>query len=128
MNIIEKAKELGELIADSPEMERLNMAEVSIQMDEKSNNLLNEYKLIQMEMIKVNKDGQNPEEIEKISEKLLNKEKELTEYEVTKEFFDSKMEFDLFMKKINDAIVHAITGEENCTATDCGTCESNCKQ
>lgn len=128
MDILKKAKELGEMIADSPEMERLNLSEEMIQTDEKSNILLNEYKLLQIEVINVTKDNKDKDEIEKAREKLISKQQELTEYEVTKEFFDSKMEFDAFMKEINDVIIHAITGEEACASNDCGSCGSSCKQ
>ncbi|MFA6308407.1 MAG: YlbF family regulator [Clostridia bacterium] len=127
MDIMSKAKELGDLIADSPEMNRLSLAEETVQMDEKSINLLNEYKKFQIEVVNAVKKNEDKTEIEALKDKLMKKQQELNDYDVTHEFFDSKMKFDALMKTINNVIVHAITGEETCSSDDCNTCGGGCK-
>ncbi len=128
MDIILKAKELGDLIADSPEMDRLTLAEETIQMDEKSVELLNEYKKLQIEVVNATKEKKDKEEIDSIRDKLMSKHKELNDYDVTREFFESKMQFDSLMKKINDVIVQAITGDDPCSSGGCDSCGGGCKQ
>lgn len=128
MDITLKAKELGELIADSPEMERLSTAEETIQMDDKSIQMLNEYKDLQIKVVTAAKENREKSEIDVIREELMKKQQELNDYDVTREFFEAKMKFDNLMKTINDVIIQAITGEEACSPDHCDSCGGGCKQ
>ncbi len=127
MDIIEKAKELGTMIANSPEMEKLTRAEEMMESDQKAKALLNDYKLLQIETVKATKENREKSVIESIKERLLAKQEEINKYEVTVNFIEAKNNFDALMKTINDVIVHSITGEEPCSSDKCKSCGGGCK-
>ena len=122
MDIIEKAKELGEAIADSKEMERLKTSDAKLQGDTKAMSLMKEYKQLQIELVRASKEKRDTETIDDIKEMLLKKQQQLYDYEITNEYLEAKSEFDKFMNKINDVISFAITGEEQCAPGKCGSC------
>ena len=126
MDIIEKAKELGTMIAESKEMEAYNQAEEKMQNDPQALALLTEYQEIQIEMVNATKEGKEAGEIEKIKERLIIKDEEINTYETTKGFIAAKADFDRLMHTVNDVIVHAITGEESCSGS-CSSCGGGCK-
>lgn len=126
MDIIEKAKELGQAIANSEEMNRLKQAEADIENDEKARELLNDYKQLQIEVVRATKEGREKAVVDSIKDRLLDKQEEINLYETTKRYIDAKSSFDGFMKTINNVMIYSITGEEPCSPTKCGTC-GGCK-
>lgn len=126
MDVILKAKELGEGIADSKEMKRLKESDANLQNDTKAISLMSEYKQLQIELVRASKEKKDAGTIDGIKEKLLNKQQQLYDFEITNEYLEAKSQFDNFMKKINDVISFAITGEEQCSPSKCGSC-GGCK-
>ncbi|MCX8130662.1 MAG: YlbF family regulator [Clostridia bacterium] len=127
MDVIAKARELGQLIAESPEMNRLSRAEESIERDDTAKRLLEDYKLLQIELVRATKEGRDKDIVDSIKQRLMDKQKEVNEYEVTKNYLESKSDFDKMMKDINNVIIHTITGEEPCSPNKCGSCGGGCK-
>ncbi|HEX3029561.1 MAG TPA: YlbF family regulator [Clostridia bacterium] len=127
MDILDKAKELGTMIANSPEMEKLARAEEMMESDQKAKTLLNDYKLLQIETVKATKENREKSVIDSIKDRLLAKQEEINKYEVTLNFIEAKNNFDALMKTINDVIVHSITGEEPCSSDKCKSCGGGCK-
>lgn len=127
MDVFVKAKELGELIAVSQEMIDLKKAEVEMENDEKAKQIMNEYKLLQIELVKATKEKKDIELINDIKEKLLLKQEDLNSYDKTKAYLESKLKFDKLMKDINNVIVYSITGEEPCSPSKCSSCSGGCK-
>ena len=127
MDIMAKALELGTMIGDSTQMQNYNKAEIEVQSDEKALVLLNDYKLLQIEVMNAAKEDREVEVIDSIKKRLEEKEDELNTHETTKNFFYAKSEFDKLMQTINDVIIHAISGEESCSSSGgCSSC-SGCK-
>ena len=126
MDIIIKAKELGEGIADSIEMKRLKSSDAALQGDTKAMSLLKEYKQLQMELVKASKGKNDGETLDGIKEMLLKKQQQLYDYEITNEYLEAKAGFDKFMQNINDVITFSITGEEQCAPDKCSSC-GGCK-
>jgi cell fate (sporulation/competence/biofilm development) regulator YlbF (YheA/YmcA/DUF963 family) len=120
MDILLKAKELGEMLAESEEMKRLKKAEAALESDDKGMQLMEDYRLLQIELVKATREKKGEVQIGEIRDMLMSKQKELNEYHNTNEYIESKNSFDDLMKKINDVITFAITGEE-CTHS-CETC------
>lgn len=127
MELTEKARELGLMLGNSEDMQIYKKAEAAMHSDEKANTLLNEYKQLQIEMVKCTRDGASAEIIEETKQKLFAKEKEFNEYEVTYNYIVSKANLEALMKKINDIIVFSITGESGCSDDKCSSCGGGCR-
>lgn len=126
MDIINKAKELGHMIGESQQMLRLQNAEAAMEADEKAKELMREYKQVQIALVRATKEKQEPETIEELRQKLMDKQKEINTYSITNEYLEAKSNFDSFMKTINDVIIFSITGEEPCSPNKCGSCGGGC--
>ncbi|WP_024834365.1 YlbF family regulator [Ruminiclostridium josui] len=127
MDIIEKARELGQMLAKSTEMERYNTAEAAMKSDDKSTTLMKEYKQLQIEMVKLTKDGAEKQAIEETKEKLLAKQLEINSYPVTFDYLTAKANLEALMKKVNDILVFSITGESGCSDDKCKSCGGGCR-
>ncbi|RCX10357.1 cell fate (sporulation/competence/biofilm development) regulator YlbF (YheA/YmcA/DUF963 family) [Anaerobacterium chartisolvens] len=122
MDIIEKARELGLMIADSEQMSRLTRAEESMETDERARALMRDYKLLQTEAARaLREDGVKPS-AKGINERLEEKQREINSYGITKNYIEAKNEFDRLMSTINSVMIYAITGEEPCSTGGCGSC------
>ena len=127
MDITEKARELGLMLASSTQMETYKNAESAMLSDEKSTKLMSEYKQLQIEMVKRTRESAETEVIEDTKQKLLAKNKEITEYDITYDFLTSKTNLDALMKKVNDIIIFSISGESACSDDKCSSCGGGCK-
>ncbi len=126
MDILDKARELGEMIRDSEEMRRYLDAEIDVEKDDKAKQLMNEFKALQVEVVRASKEGKNKEFIDGLREKLMDKQKVLDSNEVIKNFFKTKHNVDRLVKNVNEVIKYAITGDSGCYSGKCGSC-SGCK-
>lgn len=122
MDILMKAKELGMLISGSEELRRLQESEIRANQDEKATKMLEEYKLKQMEFMKSLRQGDDKDKVEKLRDELKEKQRELNDYEITRNFLEGKKEFEDLMKSVNNVITHEITGESSCGAGGCASC------
>ena len=120
MDIFEKAKELGNMIAKSAQMQRY--------ADQKSTTLMKEYNQFQVDLVSLtrqeNADGQK---IQAAKDKLLAKQEEISTYDVTANYIAAKTELEALMKKVNDVIVFSITGEPTCSDDKCASCGGGCR-
>ena len=112
--IIEKTRELGELIQNSEEMKNAKNAEILQENDDEAQALLKEFNLQRMNLAR---DMQN----NKISrEEAIQKNNEA--FESIKNNADAKKEFDAMVNQVNQMLNFYITGQDpNCTH-DCSTC------
>lgn len=119
--IIEKTRELGELIQQSEEMKNVKNAEILQENDDKAQELLKEFNMQRMNLAR---DMQN----NKISrEEAMKKNNEafdvlLEKSETIKKYIDAKRDFDSLVNQVNQILNFYITGQDpNCTH-DCSTC------
>ncbi len=127
MDIIEKARELGQMMAKSQEIENYNKAEAEMKSDDKSTTLMSEYKQLQIEMVKLTRGGAETKAIEETKEKLLAKQLEINTYPVTMNYLTAKANLEAMMKKVNDILVYSITGESECSDEKCKSCGGGCR-
>lgn len=125
MEVMAKAKELGELIGASEEMVRLKKAEAALEGDDRGMGLMEDYRLLQIELVKATREKKGEVQIGEIRDMLMNKQTELNSYAITLEYIESKSSFDSMMQNINDVITFAITGEE-CSPSKCSSCGGGC--
>jgi cell fate (sporulation/competence/biofilm development) regulator YlbF (YheA/YmcA/DUF963 family) len=128
MDIFEKAKELGTMISQSAEMTKYKDSEAKMQADQKSTTLMKEYNQLQVELVKLTR-SENPDgnEMQAAKDKLLAKQDEISNYDITSNFLASKSELEALMKKVNDIIIFSITGEPTCSDDHCKTCGGGCR-
>ncbi len=127
MDITEKARELGLMLANSKEMLLYREAEALMKSDDKSTKLMNEYKQLQIEMVQLSRNNAEADKIEDCKQRLLSKQQEINEYEITFNYLSSKAGIDALMKKVNDIIVFSITGEPTCSDDKCKSCGGGCR-
>lgn len=126
MDALILAKELGEAIANSKEMNELKEADARLQDDQMGTALMNEYKQMQIELVRASREKRDNETLDEIKEMLIKKQQQMNDYEITGRYLETKSAFDKFMKNINDIITFAITGETPCAPDKCGSC-GGCK-
>ncbi len=122
MDYVEAASALGEAIKESAEFTAWQDAELALMQDEKAQELMNDFKDLQMKLVHGSRDDMDKDELEKIRDTLMDKQKELNEYEITKNYFDGKKGFETMMRTINDIIQHFITGDSGGCGGSCDTC------
>ncbi|MCD8180792.1 MAG: YlbF family regulator [Firmicutes bacterium] len=123
--IIEKTRELGEMIQNSEEMKNVKNAEILQANNDEAQELLKAFNLQRMNLAR---DMQN----EKISrEEAIKKNNEAFEEMVSKSevisgYIEAKQAFDALVNQINQVLNFYITGQDpNCTH-DCSTCGGCC--
>lgn len=124
-NVMIKARELGELLGDSLELLRLKKAETSLEGDERGMALMEDYRLLQIELVKATREKKGEVQISDVKDMLMAKQTEINTYPVTLEYLEAKNAFDSLMKNINDVITFAITGE-TCSPSKCSSCGGGC--
>ncbi|MBQ8300517.1 MAG: YlbF family regulator [Clostridia bacterium] len=119
--IMEKTRELGELIQNSEEMKNAKNAEILQANNDEAQELLKEFNLQRMNLAR---DMQNEvisreEAIKKNNEAF---EAMLAKSEVIKNYIEAKQAFDTMVNQVNQMLNFYITGQDpNCTH-DCSTC------
>lgn len=121
MTVIDKTRELGELIQQSAEMERVKKAEIAQEADENAKELLKEFNMQRMNLARDMQSGKLSREdaIEKNNKAF---DELIEKSDVIKEYIDAKKEFDGLVNQVNQILNFYITGQDpNCTH-DCSTC------
>lgn len=124
MDVFEAAKQLGDLIATSDKMTRLKNAEASLEGDAEARKLMDKYKELQVNVVRATKARVSQQELESLKDELMAHQDLLNNNPVTKEYLESKSDFDSFTKTINKVIEYAMTGDEGegCSPSKCGGC------
>jgi cell fate (sporulation/competence/biofilm development) regulator YlbF (YheA/YmcA/DUF963 family) len=128
MDIILKAKELGNLIGSSDEMTNYKRWEDSLARDHKARVILKEYQEIQSEMVMAVHVNSENDVLDELKQKLLEKYDEVNDCELTRNYIEAKEKLDLLIKKVNDVLVYSITGEEACSSHSCSSCSGGCSK
>ncbi|KNY25763.1 YlbF family regulator [Pseudobacteroides cellulosolvens] len=126
MDIIDKAKELGNMLKESQQMANLKKAEETLMQDDKGKGFLNDLYMLQQEMSDAMSETTDKSVIEDINNRYSLKQNEVLSYEVTRSYFEAKGNFDKLMKQINDVIMYSLTGQEPCSDDNCSSCGCGC--
>ena len=121
MDIFEKARELGQMIADSEEMKIFKEAETAQAEDEECQNIMREYNMTRMNLARDMQSGKLSRE-EAILQNTKAFEEVLEKSPKIKAFIDAKKELDAMTNKINGILTYYITGEEPGCTHDCSSC------
>lgn len=124
MSILEKAKELGEEIASSVELEQMKEAELAMMTDNEARSLVEEFNTKQRKFMEMKSQGLTlSEEQLKEAEEL---ERRVMENDLMVDFFRKQQNFEQIIEKINTIITSAITGEDSGCSDECCSSCSGC--
>lgn len=126
MDIISKAKELGNLIGSSEEMTNYKKWEESLARDHKARTILKEYQEIQGEMVMAAHKNSDKDILDELKQKLLEQYDKVNDCDITKNYIEAKEKLDQLIKKVNDVLVYSISGEEGCSSHSCSSCGGGC--
>jgi len=128
MSVIDKARELALLIIETDEYKKLKDSEAEFEADKKSAELMSEYQAIQNSMLEELKKDAPESDVNTIKEKLMEKQKEINEYQTTKEFLLARSGFEAMMQQVNEVIAYVVSGEESsgCSPSACASCGGGC--
>jgi len=120
-DILQKAKELGMMIAESGELEKLKIAEERQLADPEAQKLMMEYAQKRDELAAK---AQNPdiskEEFEEIKSKMQEEFEKMCVNENVKAYLDASNEFSNLINQVNSIIGYFVKGG------DAGGCSGNC--
>lgn len=122
MDYLEAASLLGQSLLESEIFVEFKKAENALMKDEKAQQLLLDYRQMQEEVVKLASDDMDKEALEKARTLLLEKNSELSAYEITKKYFECKKDFDQMMQEVNSVLEHYLTGESSDCTGSCDTC------
>jgi cell fate (sporulation/competence/biofilm development) regulator YlbF (YheA/YmcA/DUF963 family) len=121
MTVIDKARELGELIQASDEMARVKKAEIAQEADENAQDLLKEFNMQRMNLARDMQKGDISRE-DAIAKNNASFDEMLEKSDIIKEYIEAKKEFDTLVNQVNQILNFYITGQDpNCTH-NCSTC------
>ena len=107
--LLDKAKELGEVISQSEEYEELQVAQGELDKDEVAQRLIQEVQSTQKRMEMANNAGMQPSQ-EQIAE-MEKKREEMNGNETVQSYIQAHQKFNSLMNEVNEAITGAMTGK-----------------
>lgn len=121
MSILDKARELGEEIASSIELEEMKNAEIAMMSDTEANNLISEFNQKQKKFMNLRASGKEltNEQVKEVEDL----EKRVLDNPLIVDFFRKQQNFERIIEEINEIISSAIAGQ----GPDCdGDCSDDC--
>ena len=109
-DIVEKAKELAKLIADTDEVDFFKRAEAQINQNEKVQKLMTQIKSYQKQAVNFQHYGKH-EALKQVEEKIEQLTKELDEIPIVDEFKSSQKEVNDLLQLVSNTISNTVTDE-----------------
>ena len=127
-NIIVCARELGAAIQESAEFQRLSLAREIQEADDGLQEKIQEFNLLRQKIINgrkktVDKDDTKIAALEKQAQDMYE---QIMLIPAMKEYMEAKRAVDKIMSEVNGILNYYMTGEEGCSADDCGGCQGCC--
>ena len=120
--ILQKAHELGELLANSKELARYQEQEISFFSDEEAQNALKEYEAKSTALSEEMRGAtMTPEALESFRTRMAENMQVLTQNATAREYLEAKSAFNKIITSVNEIIGYHIRGEQ---AED--SCSGNC--
>lgn len=121
MTLLEMANELGKMIKESPEMVALNAAEAAQEQDDEAKELLKEFNLKRMNLVRDMQENKITRE--EATQKNNEAFAEMLEKSATiKAYIEAKKDFDAVVTQVNSIINFYITGQDGGCTHNCSTC------
>jgi cell fate (sporulation/competence/biofilm development) regulator YmcA (YheA/YmcA/DUF963 family) len=118
MDILEMARQLGQLIKDSDEMKRMNIAEEHYNEDIELQAMVDEYNANDNAMASTD----DASFIEVIKNRMTEIYNMITANPIYAEYMKAQEEIHRLMNTVNSEINFVVTGERGCSGDSCGGC------
>jgi cell fate (sporulation/competence/biofilm development) regulator YmcA (YheA/YmcA/DUF963 family) len=109
-DIVARATELAEMIAETEEVDFFKRAEANIHANETVRTLISDIKGLQKQAVNLQHYGK-PEALKKVEERMASLEKELDEIPVVQDFKQSQLEINELLQLIASTISNTVTDE-----------------
>lgn len=125
MSIMDKAHELADAIANSPELAKVRETEIAMGQDPEAQKIIGEFQEKQKEYYEIQMRGEELNDIQK--QYISSIEEKMTANPAISAYLHAQGKFEELLKSVNFIIARAISGEGSCgcgseCGPDCGTC------
>lgn len=125
MSVIEKARELGELISLSAELSQMRDTQNAMLADPEARSIVEEFNSKQKYYMSLQQQGveltdSQKQDVQELEQKMLDNP-------LIIDFFRAQQSFEKMLEQINEIISHAITGESHSCSDDCCSSCSGCE-
>lgn len=124
MSVIEKARELGEEIARSPELAAMATAQQAMLQDSEAKQIIEEFHNRQRTIHMLQSQGFQLTDSQKAD--VENLEKRMLDNPLIAEFFRAQQNFERVLEQINQIISQAISGQPSSCSDECCSSCSGC--
>ncbi len=128
--IVEKAKELGELLKQSDEFKNYNEVKAKYEADEELQTLISNFNLKKMAVMNQMQNEENPDEekLKKLQEEMRTAYSAVMTNETMSEFVKAKETFENLVNEMYGIINFAVTGVApgGCDGSSCASCGGGC--
>ena len=121
--IFEKAKELGEMIADSDAKKRAQTASMALLADAEASRMITAYNKKREEKTAQYTDKQpTQEEVQEINDYLQQEFNKIAENKIIQEYIEASRDYELMLSQMDGIIQHYVAGEESGCGGSCSSC------
>lgn len=121
--ILEKANELGKMLANSNELKHFQAMEAVFYSDEEAQKVFAEYEKKREEIgNQMRETDLSPEALRSFQEKLQECMADLTANKVVNDYLEAKSAFNQIITQVNSIISYCIQGEESGCSGNCSSC------
>ena len=124
--VLEKAKELGMLIAESDEIKAFQLAEKIFMSNEEAQKLLSEYEQKRVDITnQMRQPGLTPEKLGELRGEIQESMLSIKENEIVNQYIETKTTFNQLINRINSIISYCIKGDDEggCSSGSCSSCK-----
>ncbi|MTI82411.1 MAG: YlbF family regulator [Firmicutes bacterium] len=125
MSVLEKAKELGDQLAVSEELNEMKNSQLAVMQNPEAKAIVDEFQEKQQEYFRIQQQGQELNDSQKNNIKEL--EQKMSDNPLIAEYINKQQKFEKLLEEINNIISQSISGEQqSCDDSCCSSCNSGC--
>ncbi len=125
ISVLEKAKELGDQLAVSEELNEMKTSQLAVMQNPEAKAIVDEFQEKQQEYFRIQQQGQELNDSQKNNIKEL--EQKMSDNPLIAEYINKQQKFEKLLEEINNIISQSISGEQqSCDDSCCSSCNSGC--
>lgn len=124
ISILKKAKELGDEIASSKELEEMKSAQLAVMQDPEAQAIVKEFQEKQKTFYLIQQQGHELTESQKKEVEEL--EQKMTNNPLIARYIKTQQRFEKLLEEINNIIAQSISDKHSCSDSCCSSCNGGC--